>query len=184
MKKVKIMDQATMMRSLARITHEIIEKNEDADSLCILGIKNRGTIIARILTENLKKFGETTVPCGEIDTTMYRDDFSPEEKRRKATESYVPFDITGKTIVIVDDVLYTGRTVRAAIEAVFALGRPRAVRFAVLVDRGHREIPIRPDYIGKNIPTSRQEKIAVVMDGAEEECGVFIVSADEKEERG
>ena len=180
MKKVKIMDRATMMRSLARITHEIIEKNDDTDSLCILGIKNRGTLISRILTDNLKKIAEMDIPCGEIDTTMYRDDFSLEEKRRKATESHVPFDINGKTIIIVDDVLYTGRTARAAIEAVFALGRPKAVRFAVLVDRGHREIPIRPDYVGKNIPTSRQEKIAVVMDGEEEDCGVFIVSADEE----
>ena len=181
MKKVKIMDQATMMRSLARITHEIIERNDGADSLCILGIKNRGTVLSRILTENLKKFGEMDVPCGEIDTTMYRDDFSPEEKRAKATESRIPCDITGKTIIIVDDVLYTGRTARAAIEAVFALGRPKAVRLAVLVDRGHREIPIRPDFIGKSIPTSRQEKIAVVMtDPKEEECGVFIVSNDEE----
>lgn len=168
-----------MMRSLTRITHEIIEKNDGTDSLCILGIKNRGTLLSRILTDNLKKFGGIEVPCGEIDPTMYRDDFTPEEKRRKATASSIPCDITGKTIVIVDDVLYTGRTARAAIEAVFAFGRPKAVRLAVLVDRGHREIPIRPDYIGKNIPTSHQEKIAVVLDGAaEEECGVFIVDSE------
>ena len=107
---------------------------------------------------------------------MYRDDFTQEEKRRKVGESLVPCDINGKTVLIVDDVLYTGRTARAAIEAVFALGRPKAVRLAVLVDRGHREIPVRPDFVGKNIPTSRQEKIAVVMDGEDSDCGVFIVN--------
>jgi len=179
MKKVKIMDRMAMMRSLARITHEILEKNDGTDELCLLGIKNRGTLISRILTEDLLKFGGIDIPCGEIDTTMYRDDFTPEEKRIKATESYIPFDITGKTIVIVDDVLYTGRTARAAIEAIFALGRPKAVRLAVLIDRGHREIPLKPDHIGKSIPTSRHEKIVVVMDGTDEECGVFIVDNEE-----
>ena len=168
-----------VMRSLARITHEIIEKNDGTDSLCILGVKNRGTLLSRILTENLKKFGGIDIPCGEIDTTMYRDDFTPEEKSLKATESRIPFEITGKTIIIVDDVLYTGRTARAAIEAIFSLGRPKAVRLAVLIDRGHREIPLKPDFVGKSIPTSHQEKIVVVMDGAEEERGVYIVGGEE-----
>ena len=174
MRKVKILDKETVMRSLARITHEILERNDDA--LCILGVKTRGIRLSRILTENLKKFAGLDVPCGYIDATMYRDDFTQEEKRRKVGESLVPCDINGKTVLIVDDVLYTGRTARAAIEAVFALGRPKAVRLAVLVDRGHREIPVRPDFVGKNIPTSRQEKIAVVMDGEDSDCGVFIVN--------
>ena len=179
-KKVKIMDRTAMMRSLARITHEIIERNDGTDSLCILGIKNRGTVLSRILADNLKKFGGIEIPCGEIDTTMYRDDFTMEEKKRKATESYIPFDITDKAIVIVDDVLYTGRTARAAIEAIFSLGRPKAVRLAVLVDRGHREIPLKPDFVGKSIPTSRREKIVVVTEGeSEEECGVYIVGDEE-----
>ena len=177
MRKVKIMDKETVMRSLARMTHEIIERNDGADSLCILGIKSRGIFLAEVLAENLKKFGGMEVPCGSIDVTPYRDDFSPEEKKQKAVGSSIPCDINGKTVVIVDDVLYTGRTARAAMEAVFALGRPKAVRLAVLVDRGHRELPVRPDYIGKNIPTSRQEKIAVVMSGDEE--GVFIVNEAE-----
>lgn len=179
MKRVKIMDLTSMMRSLARITHEIIEKNDDPDTLCLLGVKNRGTIIARILKDNLNTFAGIVVPCGEIDTTMYRDDFTPEEKRLKATESYIPFDVTGKTVIIVDDVLYTGRTARAAIEAIFSLGRPKAVRLAVLIDRGHREIPLKPDHVGKSIPTSRHEKIVVMTEGAEEECGVFIVDNEE-----
>ena len=133
MRKVKIMDQATVMRSLARITHEIIERNDGTDSLCILGIKSRGVSLSRILVENLKKFGGIDIPCGAIDATMYRDDYTPEQKKLKASESDVPCDINGKTVIIVDDVIYTGRTARAAIEAVFALGRPKAVRLAVLV---------------------------------------------------
>lgn len=178
MRKVKIMDIDTVMRSLARITHEIIERNDGADSLCILGIKDRGIILAKILTDNLKKFGGIDVPSGYIDVTKYRDDYTEEEKRLKAGESLVPCDVTGKKVIIVDDVLYTGRTARAAIEAIFALGRPKAVRLAVLVDRGHREIPVRPDFIGKSIPTSRQEKVAVVI-GGEGEQGVFIVNEAE-----
>ena len=174
MRKVRIMDKETIMRSLARITHEVLERNDD--SLCILGIKTRGIPLSCILTENLRKFAGIDVPCGYIDATLYRDDFTKEEKDRKAGESLVPCDVTGKTVLIVDDVLFTGRTARAAIEAVFALGRPKAVRLAVLVDRGHREIPIRPDFVGKNIPTSRQEKIAVVMDGGADDTGVFIVN--------
>ncbi len=177
MRKVKIMDQETVMRSLARITHEIIERNDGADSLCILGIKSRGGLLSQILTENLKKFGGIDVPCGYIDVTMYRDDYTKEEKQSKASGSQIPCDINGKTVIIVDDVLYTGRTARAAIEAIFALGRPKAVRLAVLVDRGHREIPIRPDFVGKSIPTSRQEKVSVVI-GNGENSGVFIL--DEK----
>ena len=178
MRKVKIMDRETVMRSLARMTHEIIERNDGADALCVLGVKSRGIALSRILAENLKKFADLDVPCGYLDVTMYRDDFTEEEKRRKVGDSLIPCDITGKIVIIVDDVLYTGRTARAAIEAVFALGRPKAVRLAVLVDRGHRELPVRPDYIGKNIPTSRQEKISVVMDGGEE-SGVFIVNEAE-----
>ena len=178
MRRVKIMDQAMMMRSLARITHEIIERNDGTDSLCILGVKSRGTELAQILTDNLKKFGGIDVPCGYIDATMYRDDFTQEEKEQKAVGSLIPCDINGKTVIVVDDVLYTGRTARAAIEAVFALGRPKAVRLAVLVDRGHRELPVRPDYIGKSIPTSRQEKVAVILDG-EPDSGVFIIGSED-----
>lgn len=174
MRKVMIMDEATVIRSLARITHEIIERTDGADAVCILGVKSRGIILAQMLADNLKKFGGIEVPCGYIDATLYRDDYTLEQKKEKATESLVPCDINGKTVIIVDDVLYTGRTARAAIEAVFALGRPKAVRLAALIDRGHREMPIRPDFVGKNIPTSRQEKVSVVMQG--DERGVFIVN--------
>ena len=173
MRKVMVMDETAVNRSLVRITHEIIEKTDCADSLCVLGVKSRGIVLAEILVKNLKKFADTDVPFGIIDATMYRDDFTAEQKKERATESVIPFDVTGKTVIIVDDVLYTGRTARAAIETVFALGRPKAVRLAVLIDRGHREIPIRPDFVGKNIPTSRKEKVSVVMQG-DDTRGVFL----------
>lgn len=176
MRKVMIMDEEAVYRSLARITHEIIERTDGANDVCILGVKSRGTVIAKILADNLKKFGDTVVPCGYIDATMYRDDYTAEQKKEKAAESLIPCDVTDKTVIIADDVLYTGRTARAAIEAVFAIGRPKAVRLAVLIDRGHRELPVRPDFVGKNIPTSRREKISVVMEG--DERGVFIVGGD------
>ncbi|MBR0190260.1 MAG: bifunctional pyr operon transcriptional regulator/uracil phosphoribosyltransferase PyrR [Clostridia bacterium] len=177
MRKVMIMDEAAVYRSLARITHEIIERTDGGDDVCILGVKSRGTAIAKILADNLKKFGDTVVPYGYIDATMYRDDYTAAQKKEKAAESLIPCDVTDKTVIIADDVLFTGRTARAAIEAVFALGRPKAVRLAVLVDRGHRELPVRPDFVGKNIPTSRREKISVVMEG-DAERGVFIVGGD------
>lgn len=174
MRKVKIMDEATVSRSLARITHEIIESNGGVEDICVLGVKSRGVPLAEILVANMEKFGGKKAPCGYIDATRYRDDYTEDQKQRKATESFIPCDITGKTVVIADDVLYTGRTARAAIEAVFSFGRPKAVRLAVLIDRGHREIPIRPDFVGKNIPTSRQETVRVVLSG--DDSGVFIVS--------
>lgn len=177
MRRVKVMDEAAIMRSLARITHEIIERNDEAGSLCLLGIKSRGVTLAQILCENLNKFGGLNVPCGYLDVTMYRDDYTEEEKKKKAQESLIPCDVNGKTVIIVDDVMYTGRTARAAIEAIFDLGRPSGVRLAVLIDRGHREIPVRPDFVGKNIPTSRKEKVAVVLDEGSDN-GVYIVDAE------
>ncbi len=171
---VQIMDESLIMRSLARITHEIIERNNDLDKICILGIKNRGVKIAQILRDNIKKFQNKEVPFGELDVTTFRDDYSPEYKKEKATESIIPCDLNDKTVIIVDDVLYTGRTARAAIESVFSLARPKFLQLAVLIDRGHREVPIRPDYVGKNIPTSKFEKISVVMDGASDKA-VYII---------
>lgn len=174
-RKVQIMDENTIFRSLARITHEIIERNDGIDNVCILGIKNRGVYIAKILQSNANKFGNKDLPFGMLDVTMFRDDFSDEEKKKRATKSEVDFDIKDKNVIIVDDVLYTGRTARAAIETVFSLGRPKSVQLAVLVDRGHREIPIRPDYVGKNIPTSKHEKVSVVLDNGNDN-GVYIIS--------
>ncbi len=169
------MDESSIIRSLARISHEITERNNGTDDIVVFGIKKRGVIPARLLCENLKKFEGKDIPFGMLDVTEKRDDYTEEQKNKVKTESLIPCDIENKTVIIVDDVLYTGRTVRAAIETLFAISRPKSVQLAVIIDRGHREIPIRPDYVGKNIPTSRHEKISVVMDNGTDN-GVYILS--------
>jgi pyrimidine operon attenuation protein/uracil phosphoribosyltransferase len=177
--KTKIMDEATINRTLNRITHEIIERNGTSSDLYIFGIKKNGVPIAKKLCENLKLFGGINAQFGELDITFKRDDISEEEKLLKATKSLVPSDINGKRVILVDDVLFTGRTVKAAIETLFGFGRPKSVQLVVLIDRGHRELPFRPDYIGKNVPTSSTETV-VLNFGNSAPAGVFI--CDSKEE--
>ena len=157
--KALLMDEAQMMRSLARITHEIIEKNRGCENLMLMGVKRRGIHLAHILCENIKKFEGTEVPVGYVDIAGYRDD--NDSRAPDKADCLFPESVTDKTVIIVDDVISTGRTTRAAIEAVFANGRPRAIQLAVLIDRGHRELPIKADYVGKNVPTSLSEVIAV-----------------------
>lgn len=170
------MDARSVGRSLARITHEILEKNKGADNIVLLGIKRRGVPLAAVLAENIKKFDGTNVPYGEIDITAYRDDI-PKDKAT-TPKNGIPLDLSDKTVILVDDVICSGRTVRAAIECIFANGRPRSVQLAVLVDRGHRELPIRPDFVGKNIPTSKTERIVVKVDSVDGETGVDIYSVN------
>ena len=158
-KKSLLMDEADVRRALMRIAHEIIEKNKGSDNVYLVGIKRRGLPLAQQICRNIEKIEGTIPSCGELDIHFYRDDRSPATPVLDAAS--LPFDVTDKTIVLVDDVLYTGRTVRAAIEAIFSLGRPRAIQLAILVDRGHRELPIRADYVGKNVPTSHSERIMV-----------------------
>ncbi len=160
--KSELMDKAAVRRSLARITHEIIERSKGTENVCIIGVKSRGIYLADILAENLKKFENVSVPVGYIDITSFRDDRT-RESGAEVTNS-VNFDIGGMKVILVDDVICTGRTARAAIEAVFALGRPSSIQLAVLVDRGHRELPIHPDFVGKNIPTSKDEFVSVLLD--------------------
>jgi pyrimidine operon attenuation protein/uracil phosphoribosyltransferase len=160
-----------MRRSLIRIAHEIAERNLDADGLAIVGIHRRGALLAARLKALLDDLLEVSVPLGDLDISFYRDDVAQHPQAPVLHASHVEFDVTGRTIVIVDDVLYTGRTVRAAIDALFDYGRPRRVQLAVLADRGHRELPIRPDYVGKNLPTARVEHVRVRMrelDGVDE----------------
>lgn len=170
------MDRAAVERSLARITHEIIEKNKGASDIVLLGIKRRGVPLAKILAANIEKFEGTKVPIGSVDITPYRDDRGGENIGDKPGEE-LPFSVTEKHVILVDDVISTGRTVRAAIEAVISHGRPRTVQLAVLVDRGHRELPFRPDFVGKNIPTSKSEVISVKVDEVDGETGVSIYTA-------
>ena len=172
--KTQIMDEVTMRRSLARMTHEIIERNEGVQDVVLMGVVTRGISLAMILQENIQKFEGVTVPVGHLDITLHRDDLSNEEKQKRSQESVFPCDITGKTVIIVDDVLYTGRTARAAMEAVITKGRPRYIQLAVLVDRGHRELPIRADFVGKNVPTAKSENVQVRLMDNDGENAVYI----------
>lgn len=172
--KSKIMDEQAVKRSMARITHEIIEKNKGVEDICLLGIKRRGLPLAEVLAKNIEKFEGVSVPVGYIDITFYRDDLTLTDDMPTTGDSFFPCDINNKKIVLVDDVIYTGRTVRAAIEAIFKSGRPKAIQLAVLIDRGHRELPVRPDFVGKNIPTSKTEMVSVKVDEYDGETGVYL----------
>lgn len=157
-KKVKeIIDQQAIKRTLVRISHEIIERNKGIGNIVLLGVHTRGAFLAKRIQSNLKQFEGEELPCGIIDIAKYRDD----EKKRDVSQTQVDFDITDKDVILVDDVLFKGRTVRAALDAIFDLGRPRSIQLVVLIDRGHRELPIRADFVGKNIPTSISEDVAV-----------------------
>ncbi|AEZ62474.1 pyrimidine operon regulatory protein [Streptococcus infantarius subsp. infantarius CJ18] len=156
MKTKEIVDDVTMKRAITRITYEIIERNKNLDNIVLAGIKTRGVFIARRIQDRLKQLEGIDIPLGELDTKPFRDDMKVEEDTTD-----MPVDITGKDVILIDDVLYTGRTIRAAIDNLVSLGRPARVSLAVLVDRGHRELPIRADYVGKNIPTSAIEEIIV-----------------------
>ncbi len=170
--KSSIMDETAVRRAMARITHEIIEKNKGTEDICLLGIRRRGVPLALMLRENLRRFEGVEVPVGSIDISLYRDDLSEISDGPAAGKCDIPFDVTRKKVIIVDDVIYTGRTARAAIEAVFDHGRPREIQLAVLIDRGHRELPIRPDYVGRNIPTSHTEMVSVLMEEVDGRTGV------------
>ncbi len=159
--KSRILDEAAVGRALMRITHEILERNHGTDNLCLVGIHTRGVPLAGRIANNIRRIEGRAVPVGSLDITLYRDDLTALGDTPVVHGSDIPFSIEGKTIILVDDVLFTGRTVRAAIEALFRLGRPDAIRLAVMVDRGHRELPIRADYVGKNVPTSLSELISV-----------------------
>lgn len=176
--KVKIMDDIAVCRVMARISHEIIERNQGVSNVCIFGVKRRGVPLAKMLCENIKKFCDTDVPMGILDVTNHRDDLTDEDKRKNAGHSVFPCDIEDKTVIIVDDILFTGRTTRAAIETIFSYGRPKCVQHVVLIDRGHRELPIRPDYVGKNVPTSKNERIKLMVSEIDGETGVYICSEE------
>jgi pyrimidine operon attenuation protein/uracil phosphoribosyltransferase len=159
-----VLDEDDMRRTLVRIAHEIVEGNADAEGLAIVGIHRRGAVLAARVHRLVADLLDADVPLGDLDISFYRDDVASRQSAPVVHASHIDFDITGRTVVIVDDVLYTGRTVRAAIEALFDYGRPERVQLAVLADRGHRELPVRPDYVGKNLPTARTERVNVRVD--------------------
>ena len=160
-----------MRRALVRISHEIVERNKGVDKVALIGIRTRGVPLARRIAAEIEKIEGVQVPLGSLDITMYRDDLSTLGYNPVMKETDVDFDINGKTIVLVDDVLFTGRTIRCALDALIDIGRPRAIQLAVMVDRGHKELPIRADYVGKNVPTSASESVDVTireLDGCDE----------------
>lgn len=179
MQKAIVMDEQQIRRALSRIAHEIIERNKGTENLVIVGIRTRGIDLARRLAERIRQFERAEIPVGELDITMYRDDlaFISKDREPVVKGSIIPVSVQDKKIILVDDVLFTGRTARAAMDALIDLGRPAQIQLAVLVDRGHRELPIRADYVGKNIPTSRSERIVVEV---KEVDGIDQVSIHEK----
>lgn len=173
MSKKVVLDAETMERAITRITYEIIERNKSFDALILIGIKTRGTYLARRIREKMQEFENVSLPIGDLDTRPFRDD-----KKHTDNTTEIAINITGKDVILVDDVLYTGRTIRAAIDGLMALGRPSRVQLAVLADRGHRELPIRADYVGKNIPTSHSEEVIVNVAEIDGSDGVMIERED------
>ena len=174
--KVNILDEQAIGRAVTRIAHEIIERNKGIDDVILVGIKTRGAYLANRLSEKIEQIEGKKIRTGELDITLYRDDLltKHEDKEPKVHQVDIAHDVTERKVILVDDVLYTGRTVRAAMAAVMDLGRPAQMQLAVLVDRGHRELPIRPDFVGKNIPTSSDEKVVVSLKETDDKDSVSI----------
>ena len=179
--KARVMDDKAMERALARIAHQIIEKNKGTQDLCLIGIQRRGVPLARQIARSIELFEGANVPVGVLDITFYRDDLSMLSEHPVINSTDIGFDVYGKTLVVVDDVLYTGRTARAAIEAIMDLGRPDKIQLAVLIDRGHRELPIRADYVGKNLPTSKNEAVAVKVAEFDDANEVLILELEKED---
>jgi pyrimidine operon attenuation protein/uracil phosphoribosyltransferase len=173
--KAQILDRDGIRRSLTRIAHEIIERNKGTGNLVLIGIRRRGAPLAERLAREIKEIEGLSVPVGILDITLYRDDLSTLAYQPLVRSTNVPFQVSGRIVILVDDVIYTGRTIRAALDAVMDLGRPRVIQLAVLIDRGHRELPIRADYVGKNVPTSSREEVSVRLQEIDSEEGVVIL---------
>lgn len=179
MQAKEVVDQVTMKRALTRITYEIIERNQTIQDVVLIGIKTRGIYIASRVADRLKQLEGIEVPIGELDITLYRDDKKETPAEAELHSSDIPVSLEGKEVILIDDVLYTGRTIRAAMDAVMDYGRPRKISLAVLVDRGHRELPIRADYVGKNIPTAKTEEILVEMQELDGKDRIMILKEEE-----
>ena len=172
--KAQLLDEKAISRAITRVSHEIIEKNKGIEDVVLVGIKTRGVPIANRISKKIEQIEGSQINTGEVDITLYRDDLKKVDVDPVINGSNINFSIDDKVVVLVDDVLYTGRTVRAALDAIMDIGRPKSIQLAVLVDRGHRELPIRADYVGKNVPTSKNEIISVKLDEVDKEDSVTI----------
>ncbi|MBN1354176.1 MAG: bifunctional pyr operon transcriptional regulator/uracil phosphoribosyltransferase PyrR [Candidatus Omnitrophica bacterium] len=172
--KAKLLDKDGIKNAVIRISHEIIEKNKDTENLVIIGIRNRGEYLAHRIAESIENIVKSRIPVGILDITLYRDDLTEVAEQPVLKETIISFDITGKRLVLVDDVLFTGRTIRCAMDQLIDFGRPRVIQLAVLIDRGHRELPIKADYVGKNVPTSLNEVIEVKLAEVDDRDEVII----------
>jgi len=171
----QIMDKENVQRALSRIAHEILEKNKGVTDLCLIGIRTRGAVLAERVNQCIAQIEGKPLPIGILDINLYRDDLTLISTQPVVHETKIDFDITDKKIVLVDDVLFTGRTIRAALDAIIDFGRPARIQLAVLVDRGHRELPIRADYVGKNIPTAIDENVKVILEESDKQPDQVIV---------
>lgn len=178
--KAKIIDEQGLERTLTRLSHEILEKNKGAGNLVVVGIKTRGAVIAQRIARKINEVERTTVKIGSLDITLYRDDLLGKLEQPEFKGTDIIFDISGKDIILVDDVLFTGRTIRAALDELIDLGRPKTIQLAVLVDRGHRQLPIKADYVGKNIPTSIDESIRVHLKETDGEDEVLLMHPEKE----
>ena len=179
----KILDHDAIRRAVSRVAHEVLEKNKGTGGLCIVGIRTRGAVLAERLKECIRQIEGAEVPVGILDITLYRDDLTLIDTQPVVRETSIHFDITDKKVVLVDDVLFTGRTIRAALDALIDFGRPANIQLAVLIDRGHRELPIRADYVGKNIPTSLDQNVKVVLEEVDSRADEVVVEERSKEAR-
>ena len=177
--KATIIDPQGLDRTLKRLAHEILEKNKGAGNIVIVGIKTRGEFLARRIVRLIEEVEGVKPPLGSLDITLYRDDLLGKLEQPRLQGTDIPFDLSGKDVVLVDDVLYTGRTIRAALDELIDLGRPRSIQLAVLIDRGHRQVPIRADYVGKNVPTSSDESVRVHVSEVDGEDSVLLMHPDE-----
>lgn len=178
--KAKLVDKEGIERIITRIAHEILEKNKGSKNLVLIGMRTRGEFLAKRLQKKIKEIEGVELPLGVLDVTLYRDDFRTRLKQPQVSVSDITFDINQKDVILVDDVLYTGRTVRSALNALMDFGRPSTIQLCILVDRGHRELPIRADFVGKNIPTSLNEEIKLKVEEYDGEDAIYLVEAEKK----
>ncbi len=176
----QVLDEGGIERALARIAHEILERNQGLNNLTLVGVRSRGVFLAQRLQKKLFEIEKKEIPLGILDITFYRDDLSEIGPKPELRETSIPFNLKGKTVILVDDVLFTGRTTRAALNALLDFGRPKAIQLAVLVDRGHRELPIKADYVGKNVPTASQDKVIIRLKEAGDDKDEAVISEGAK----